>query len=185
MPRGDYTDIYQTIMKHNQWTAREAEIFAAVIITVSICALIAHRVNPQFTKLRTASTVLLVSFMYVVVASTLLTRNPGKRIIKYIPFWSWYDVITKGNMRLLKQITLNCILLFPMGLLLPLAAGKRISPWRGFLLGFAFSALIETSQLVFRLGWFEWDDMLHNGLGCMMGCVAMDEILKLIGKSNA
>ena len=172
-------------MKHNQWTVRETAIFAAVIIAVSICALIAYRTAPRFTRLRAASTVLLVSFMYVVIASTLLTRNPGERIIKYIPLWSWYDVITKGNVRLLKQITLNCILLFPMGVLLPLAAGKRISVWRGFMLGFAFSALIETSQLVFCLGWFEWDDMLHNGLGCMMGCVAMDEILKLIGKSNA
>lgn len=172
-------------MKHNQWTAREAAIFIAVLIAASICAIAVHRTDPRFTKLRAVSTVLLVSFMYVVIASTLLTRNPGERIIKYIPLWSWCDVITKGNMRLLKQIVLNCILLFPMGLLLPLAAGKRIRAWRGFLLGFAFSALIETSQLVFRLGWFEWDDMLHNGVGCMLGCVVMNEFLELIDKSSA
>lgn len=151
----------------------------------SACVLIAHRTDSRFTRLRAASTVLLVSFMYVVLASTLLTRNTGEQIVKYIPFWSWYEVITKGNVRLFKQIVLNCILLFPMGLLLPLAAGKRISAWRGFMLGFAFSALIETSQLVFRLGWFEWDDMLHNGLGCMLGCIAMNKFLELIGKSSA
>lgn len=172
-------------MKYNQWTAREMAIFIVVLIVSSTCALIVYRNDPRFTKLRAVSTVLLAAFMYVVIASTLLTRSSGERIIKYIPFWSWYEVITKGNVRLFKQIVLNCILLLPMGMLLPLAAGKQISAWKGFLLGFAFSALIETSQLVFRLGWFEWDDMLHNGLGCMLGCVVMNRFLKWMGESTA
>ena len=36
------------------------------------------------------------------------------------------------------------------------------------------SAVIETSQLVFMRGLFEWDDMIHNGLGCMVGCLVVD-----------
>ena len=36
------------------------------------------------------------------------------------------------------------------------------------------SAVIETSQLVFMCGLFEWDDMIHNGLGCMVGCLVGD-----------
>lgn len=31
--------------------------------------------------------------------------------------------------------------------------------------------IIEFSQLIFMRGLFEWDDMIHNGLGCMIGCL--------------
>ena len=36
------------------------------------------------------------------------------------------------------------------------------------------SAVIETSQLVFMCGLFDWDDMIHNGLGCMVGRLMVD-----------
>lgn len=35
-------------------------------------------------------------------------------------------------------------------------------------------AMIKTSQLVFMRGLFEWDDMIHNGLGCMVGRLMVD-----------
>lgn len=41
------------------------------------------------------------------------------------------------------------------------------------LIGIVTSAMIETCQLVFYRGLFEWDDMIHNGIGCMIGCVIM------------
>ena len=27
-------------------------------------------------------------------------------------------------------------------------------------------------------GLFEWDDMIHNGLGCMVGCLGVDGVVK-------
>lgn len=44
--------------------------------------------------------------------------------------------------------------------------------------GVLISAVIETSQLVFMRGLFEWDDMIHNGLGCMVGCLVVDGVIK-------
>ena len=29
---------------------------------------------------------------------------------------------------------------------------------------------------------FEWDDMIHNGLGCMTGCIIMNYITEIIRK---
>ena len=43
------------------------------------------------------------------------------------------------------------------------------------------SAFIEVSQLVLMRGLFEWDDMVHNGLGCMAGCCMVNF---MIGKMN-
>ena len=44
--------------------------------------------------------------------------------------------------------------------------------------GVLISAVIETSQLIFMRGLFEWDDMIHNGLGCMVGCLGVDRVIK-------
>lgn len=37
------------------------------------------------------------------------------------------------------------------------------------------SMSIEVIQLVFRLGLFEWDDMIHNTLGCVLGTVIIEK----------
>lgn len=34
---------------------------------------------------------------------------------------------------------------------------------------------IEVIQLVFRLGLFEWNDMIHNTLGCVLGTVIIEK----------
>ena len=47
---------------------------------------------------------------------------------------------------------------------------------RALLAGFLVSVVIELSQLIFKRGLFEWDDMIHNALGCMLGCWVMNWI---------
>ncbi len=39
------------------------------------------------------------------------------------------------------------------------------------LIGFLFSASIEIIQLVFRIGLFEFDDMIDNTISCLIGAV--------------
>ena len=81
-------------------------------------------------------------------------------------------------MELLQEILLNCILLMPVGCLLPLIYAYKVRLRTTFAIGFGISAVIEVSQLVFCRGLFEWDDMIHNSLGCMFGCVLMEKWLK-------
>ena len=50
--------------------------------------------------------------------------------------------------------------------------------YRTLLFGVLVSAVIETSQLVFMRGLFEWDDMIHNGLGCMIGSMIINLFMK-------
>lgn len=83
------------------------------------------------------------------------------------------------NPGLLEEIILNILLYVPLGYLLPftwpgLAGHKRPEPllmWRVVLIGFVCSAATEVSQLVFRIGLFEFDDMINNTLGCALGCL--------------
>lgn len=72
---------------------------------------------------------------------------------------------------------LNMILLFPVGILLPIILDSRLRLSMVYLIGVIISAVIETSQLLFKRGLFEWDDMIHNGLGCMLGCLVVNAVM--------
>ena len=52
--------------------------------------------------------------------------------------------------------------------------GQAVRARTAFAVGFGISAVIEVSQLLFRRGLFEWDDMIHNALGCMIGCAVVN-----------
>lgn len=70
------------------------------------------------------------------------------------------------------QIINNILLFVPLGIFYGEICGWRTKSvrWPGALaVGFVFSVLIEMSQLVFRLGLFEFDDMLNNSMGMMVG----------------
>ena len=119
-----------------------------------------------------ASGLALLAFLGIVLASTVFTRTPGReRSLQLELFWSWKKVLFEHSQPLLKENLLNMLLLLPMGLLLPFVFGRRLSWRQGFLAGAAVSAGIETCQLVLCRGLFEWDDMIHNGIGCMAGCL--------------
>ena len=60
------------------------------------------------------------------------------------------------------------ILFIPFGFLL-CGATDQPRTSRILLLGFLLSLSIELCQLLFRLGWFEVDDILHNVLGTYLG----------------
>lgn len=105
------------------------------------------------------------------VGSTVFTRTGTIRQYELVPFWSWRDIIRYHDWTLLKENLLNCILLLPAGVLLPIIANHKIKWYQALAVGILVSAIIEFSQLIFMRGLFEWDDMIHNGLGCMIGCL--------------
>lgn len=136
---------------------------------------------------RTQATALffLIMFVFVVITSTVFTRLPAAAAqFKLIPLWSWHEVLTEGKISLLKQILLNCVLLFPLGFLLPFVCGRKVSAGRAFLSGLIFSLCIELTQLFSHRGLFEFDDMLHNALGCLAGCAAANLLRGFLAAVN-
>ena len=96
-------------------------------------------------------------------------------IVAPFPLWSWVEVYQKKSVGLLYDILLNILLFVPFGGLLKMTFRKiRLSV--GWLLGLLLSMALEVCQLVFHLGLFEWDDMLHNSLGCLIGCVVVSAV---------
>ena len=126
----------------------------------------------------------LVVFLGIVFGSTVFTRIGTVRQYELLPFWSWREVICNHDRELLKENLLNVILLLPAGILLPLIANHKIKWYQALLIGILMSATIELSQLIFMRGLFEWDDMIHNGLGCMVGAVLVNWMIGFFGKKD-
>lgn len=133
----------------------------------------------KITIVQALSVCVLTVFLGIVFASTIFTRTTTVRQYELMPFWSWREIIRNHDRGLLKEDLLNCILLLPAGALLPLIAGHKVKWSRALSIGVMISAIIETSQLIFMRGLFEWDDMIHNGLGCMAGCLIVNWCMKL------
>ena len=164
-------DLYQIFITHNRaWTIREIICFSILFFFVSVILfrLVGHG---RIALSQAVAGLLLLLFLGIVFASTVFTRNPnGIHQCKLELFWSW-KAVYHGSREMLKESLLNMVLLFPAGLLLPFVFHKKMSWWRGLLIGAVISGTIESCQYVFCRGLFEWDDIIHNGFGCMVGCV--------------
>ena len=113
---------------------------------------------------------LLIAYMFLVLAYTVLKRGPGEELSYGMePFWSYKAIFAGGfnpvsRKTLFIQILANVVMFIPIGFF----AGRLLG-WKGILLGFGCSALIELVQLITKRGLFEFDDIIHNTLGAAIG----------------
>jgi len=111
---------------------------------------------------------LLIELMFVIYSSTVIFRKAGDvHGYNLHPFWS-YSAIENGKVELLAENIMNVIVFVPVGVLLGMGFPKW--PWsKAIGLGCVFSISIEVLQLVFKRGFCEVDDVMHNMAGCMLG----------------
>lgn len=169
-------DVYQIFITHNRaWTLTELVIFL-VFFLFAICIAFVLLQKRKILFSQAISGLGMLFFLGIVFGSTIFTREPHADYeYKLEVFWSWREV-ANGSTEILKENLLNVMLLIPAGGLLPLMMHQKVVWWKGFLTGIEISAVIEFSQLIFRRGLFEWDDMIHNGIGCMVGCLIINAI---------
>ena len=162
-------DIYQILTEYNNpWSSREIFCFSCVIVSAVIMMIYLIR-KEKMNKLQAAAILAELVFLGIVFGSTVFTRTGSVRQYELIPF-----------MELLKENLLNCILLLPAGALLPLIMNRKVKWQEALAFGVLVSATIETSQLITMRGLFEWDDMIHNGLGCMVGAILVNWMISFI-----
>lgn len=178
MKGGTEVDLYQIMISHNRaWTIREMICFSVIFVIAAYISLRLVR-KQKIVVSQAAAGLLLLLFLGLVFGSTVFTREPGLHHKYELElFWSW-KAVYHGNRELLTENLLNMVLLLPAGLLLPVIVRRRLAWWKGLLAGMLVSFVIEICQLVFCRGLFEWDDIIHNGIGCMMGCVISGWLMK-------
>ena len=127
--------------------------------------------------------IFLFAYILCVVFYTLFSRAEGFFEAHYDLFWS-YKMWIHGDAQMGWEIVLNIALFMPVGFML--AAWKnewsvrRRLCW-SVVLCCLISVGIEVSQLVFRLGTFEFDDILNNTVGGAAGCLCYFLFIKIAG----
>ena len=75
-------------------------------------------------------------------------------------------------------VILNILLFVPLGYLLPLTKNMLDKWYIVLMVGIGLSAVIEVTQLLTYRGWFDVDDILHNGLGALIGWLCYKKWLR-------
>lgn len=117
---------------------------------------------------RKIARLILIEYVFLIYCSTVIFRiYSEERGFNLTPFWS-YEAIINGDDILLPQIIMNIIVFIPIGILLcaMFAKGKL---WKTIGLGCLLSISIEVSQFLFKRGFSEVDDVMHNTFGCLIG----------------
>ena len=111
----------------------------------------------------------MIGYAFLILAETVLIRKPfsGQHFNPEL-FWSWRALDAQWE-----QILTNVVMFVPVGVL----AGC-VWKWRGLLVAAGFSIAIELLQLVTTRGLMEFDDVLHNMIGAVVGV----GIVMVVGK---
>jgi glycopeptide antibiotics resistance protein len=123
-------------------------------------------------KLITCTSVpVLALYLSFVTTTTIFSRAPFYEAqYNLLLFWS-YKAIANGELELIAQIFWNVVLFIPIGILLMLILTCKHKVKISVVVGLLLSALIELMQLVSYRGLFEFDDIVHNTLGVVIGIV--------------
>lgn len=99
---------------------------------------------------------------------TLLGRTAKSEYQMELSFLWEYRLALQGKTEWLFQILNNILLFLPMG---NIYGSLKRSPvwWKAVITGACISLTIELCQLIFKLGLFEFDDILNNTIGMMVG----------------
>lgn len=117
-----------------------------------------------------------VFILYEVIFNRSVSELPR---FNFRPFWS-YSGFSQPGMRW--QIYMNVFLFIPFGFLLPWSLKRGF--FFSVFVGFVFSFCVELSQLVFRLGFCEIDDIIHNTLGCIIGFMYYLLLIRIKSHNN-
>lgn len=116
----------------------------------------------------------LAIYICIVLGITVFNRLPSDNV-KYNMelFWSYREAVSNRN--LMREILLNYFLLLPFGIIGSFYLKRR---WV-VLLGLFLSTTIELTQFFMRRGLFEFDDIIGNTLGVVIG-VGIYSLIKTI-----
>ncbi len=113
-----------------------------------------------------AGAVYVVVLFYV----TLGTRTSGTDYRYELGiFWSYKATLDTGSSFYIYENIANIIAFLPLGMFMQEYIGKRFKWYGCTIFGMFISMGIEVSQLVFKLGLFEFDDIIHNTAGTFLG----------------
>lgn len=116
---------------------------------------------------RYSMALLLAELLLLIYGSTVFFRETDTRSgLNFNPFKNYQS--TQTLLWELPESILNLVLFVPVGFLLRVVF-RKMTWWKVILTGACLSMSIETLQLFFQKGCCDFNDLLFNTLGCMLG----------------
>ena len=139
------------------------------LIAVGVMTIVWIALRRRLTAGARVAASFFAGWWYIIIAEGIIDRTPGTTMsaVKLVPFWSYMELF-RGNIKMLYQMLGNVLVFMPFGFLIPFITDTHRLR-KSLLFGVCFSVFIELSQLVFQIGFFEFDDMMHNTLGTLLG----------------
>ena len=130
---------------------------------------------------------ILVFYLGFVASLTLISRTASPNAMMELElFWS-YRLIHSGNRNMFFEVFWNVVLFIPYGFLASIIS-KSKTKWTVLMSGALLTVAIELTQLFTHRGLFEYDDIIHNTLGTVIGIalclIAYKIIIRLERKYN-
>jgi glycopeptide antibiotics resistance protein len=116
--------------------------------------------------------IILLIYILFLFCFAVITREPKDNYtVRLDLFWSYFHPSGNGY----RDVVLNLLSYIPIGIMVGLIS-KKYRIGKAMLLGFLVSIVIELSQLIWKKGFFDVDDLFNNVVGAligglMMGCV--------------
>lgn len=151
------------------WRDIPLSVFELLTVIFCIVSLVFFALKGFKDGWRYVFGLLLAEYVYLLYCSTVIFRYSNrKREYDFSPLWSYRSYFRGEDPMLLPENIMNIIVFIPIGLLLGISL--RSMTWlRTLLIGAFLSVGIETLQFAFMRGFAEFDDLMHNTLGCVLG----------------
>lgn len=114
---------------------------------------------------------MLVAYALGILYFTILNRIGVLTGVDTPFFWSLENIGTLPN---ILNIFNNVMLFIPLGAILY----RMLPKWRAVLIGIGFSVAIEVAQLITTIGACEFNDLVSNSLGTVIGFAVMRWIMR-------
>ncbi len=170
-----------------------SDVYLTIIIIVvfSMAYSIFEKIQKNTTIYKYIVKLLFVCYVALVLYVTIFSRQRYEQNgYNLIPFYSYYLALTTQPEKLRESI-MNVLFFYPLGYLFGSFNIQKLNSkrWTIIPISCGLSIFIELSQFIFKLGYAEVDDVIHNTLGCAIGlgvCILFERLFEINndGKRN-
>lgn len=167
----NYFDFF---VQNGPFSSRKTLVGTLLVFLILVTLLILYR--EKWTIKEKCFKTAVWSYLYLIFLYTFLSRSV-KNDVNYnlTPFWSYQHIFLTHDFKIVLEVLINCLMFMPVGILVPWAYEKYLCEDRKreqkavLLFGLIISVSLECLQLFTRTGLFEWDDIIHNMIGLILG----------------
>lgn len=150
-----------------------------VLITCIGIASLLYGLVKNFRRLNKTVLVLFVLFLLMVSYITIFSRSERSSTVILVSFDSIQEAIQRRSLEPLEHLMMNVVMFIPLGALFALLDPGHTDKWRYVLpLGLILTTVIETTQLLLRLGHCDLEDLFANTLGACIGLLLVKIYLR-------